>query len=430
MALHAVMLPLQATVRSAARHRCRPTTLATTSSFLKTTTLASTRRLNEVSHPTQPSATPRQPRKSIHTTSRSLKDKRWVNSAGEEIKQSSDTPDEEANKPVEGETEAESSKAAEERAKALAQKDGRFPSTVKASLSSSSSAPPSSSSPSSPSPPSDSSPPDSPPSSTGREIAKLSIPDVYPQVLALPITHRPLFPTFYKAVTITSQPVIKAIRELLAHGQPYIGAFLFKDAESDVFAQITSSFESSDKKKGEKDEGGQKALTVVLYPHRRVRIDELVTSPPLGGESVPIAKLVEETIKDEMDESEVASFEKGVPSVDSVKEDLGMPEIASETPRPGRCTSEDNGLNRSCVADSPIPPEQPRPHSQVGFLYGLLPEVSLTNVSNVKLEPYRKDSQMIRALMSELISAFKDLAQLQPIFREQSKPKPSIRDWH
>lgn len=59
--------------------------------------------------------------------------------------------------------------------------------------------------------------------------------------------------------------------------------------------------------------------------------------------------------------------------------------------------------------------------SQVGFLYGLLPEVSLTNVSNFKLDPYRKDSQMIRALMSELISAFKDLAQLQPIFREQSK---------
>jgi len=62
--------------------------------------------------------------------------------------------------------------------------------------------------------------------------------------------------------------------------------------------------------------------------------------------------------------------------------------------------------------------------SQVGFLYGLLPEVSLTNVSNLKLDPYRKDSQMIRALMSELISAFKDLAQLQPIFREQSKSFP------
>ena len=33
-----------------------------------------------------------------------------------------------------------------------------------------------------------------PPPKTGKEVAKLSIPDEYPQVLALPITRRPLFP--------------------------------------------------------------------------------------------------------------------------------------------------------------------------------------------------------------------------------------------
>jgi Lon-like ATP-dependent protease len=37
------------------------------------------------------------------------------------------------------------------------------------------------------------------------------------------------------------------------------------------------------------------------------------------------------------------------------------------------------------------------------------------------IEPYKKDSQTIRAIMSELISTFKDIAQLQPIFREQSE---------
>ena len=141
--------------------------------------------------------------------------------------------------------------------------------------------------------------------------------------------------------------MIKAIRELLAHGQPYIGAFLFKDAESDadvitsmdqvhpvgVFAQITSSFESSDKNKGDKEDAGQKALTVVLYPHRRIRIDELVTSAP-NGDSVPIARVVEETIKDEMDESEVSSFEKDVPTVDTIKDDVGSA-ADSETSRSG-----------------------------------------------------------------------------------------------
>lgn len=47
--------------------------------------------------------------------------------------------------------------------------------------------------------------------------------------------------------------------------------------------------------------------------------------------------------------------------------------------------------------------------------------MSLTNISNLKLEPYKKESEMIRAIMGELVSVFKDIAQLQPIFREQSE---------
>ena len=53
----------------------------------------------------------------------------------------------------------------------------------------------------------------------------------------------------------------------------------------------------------------------------------------------------------------------------------------------------------------------------------MVPEISLADVSNFKIEPYRKDTQMIRALMAELISSFKDLAQLAPIFRDQSTYK-------
>ena len=70
----------------------------------------------------------------------------------------------------------------------------------------------------------------------GSSIATRSVPDVYPQVMALPITRRPLFPGFYKAVVIRDQQVIKAIKESIKRGQPYIGAFLLKDenADSDV----------------------------------------------------------------------------------------------------------------------------------------------------------------------------------------------------
>jgi Lon-like ATP-dependent protease len=160
-----------------------------------------------------------------------------------------------------------------------------------------------------------------------------------------------LFPGFYKAVTITSPSVIKAIRELLAHGQPYIGAFLLKDSNSDsdvitsmdqvhpvgVFAQITSVFGSTEQQGGKDGEGSgetkPETLTAVLYPHRRIRIDELITSAPppsTATESVPIADVVEEVHKQEtQDESEVASFEKQVPSVDDVKDTVEKSEPLS-----------------------------------------------------------------------------------------------------
>lgn len=163
-----------------------------------------------------------------------------------------------------------------------------------ASGSSAESAPPSSSSnddnPSDNSDPPDSPPPSSLPPSTQSSIAKQSVPEIYPQVLALPIARRPLFPGFYKAVVIRNPAVVSAIKEMMKRGQPYIGAFLLKDENTDsdvitdinsvhavgVFAQITSVFAANSgpakEGEGEKEEG----LTAVLYPHRRIKITELV----------------------------------------------------------------------------------------------------------------------------------------------------------
>ncbi|KAG1243605.1 hypothetical protein G6F68_015764 [Rhizopus microsporus] len=70
----------------------------------------------------------------------------------------------------------------------------------------------------------------------------------------------------------------------MKRGQPYVGAFLLKEEglETDtitninevhqigVFAQITSVFSSSTGK----EDGG---LTAVLYPHRRIKMNELLT---------------------------------------------------------------------------------------------------------------------------------------------------------
>jgi ATP-dependent Lon protease len=143
-------------------------------------------------------------------------------------------------------------------------------------------------------PPEDSAPP--PPSSPSNpgSIAKQSVPENYPQVLALPIARRPLFPGFYKAVVVKNPDVVAAIKDMMKRGQPYIGAFLLKDENTDsdvitdanavypvgVFAQITSVFSAgTSTKEGEEKE---EALTAVLYPHRRIRMTELVKA---GGQA-------------------------------------------------------------------------------------------------------------------------------------------------
>lgn len=166
------------------------------------------------------------------------------------------------------------------------------------STGSSSSAPPSSDG----SDDSSSSPPPSSPGENGSPsdsaISKLSVPEVYPRLLALPIARRPLFPGFYKAVVVREPAVVAAMKDMLARGQPYLGAFLLKAGEGDsdvitdidtvhkvgVFAQITSVFPAS----GSKDDKDG-SLTVVLYPHRRIKITDLV--PPRGKDGPSAVKV-------------------------------------------------------------------------------------------------------------------------------------------
>ncbi|KAJ7340552.1 hypothetical protein DFH08DRAFT_1082196 [Mycena albidolilacea] len=105
--------------------------------------------------------------------------------------------------------------------------------------------------------PEDEAPGSAPPSHIAT-TAKPAVPPTYTPLLALPIARRPLFPGFYKAVVVRDPAVVVAIKDILARGQPYLGAFLLKDENNDadvtkgagevhdvgVFAQITSVFSS------------------------------------------------------------------------------------------------------------------------------------------------------------------------------------------
>ncbi|KAJ6475802.1 Lon protease C-terminal proteolytic domain-containing protein [Mycena vitilis] len=247
------------------------------------------------------------------------------------------------------------------------------------SSSSSDSAPPASSAgdSSDPPPPPKDPPPPAPSQGT---IAKQSVPENYPHVLALPIARRPLFPGFYKAVVVRNPEVVAAIKDMMKRGQPYLGAFLLKDENADsdvitdinsvhpvgVFAQITSVFTATGRGEDDPEEG----LTAVLYPHRRIMITELLQA--------------------------------GQAKVETVSPE--QPQTVTPPPSPELVP----------VVERKPPPDGPL---QTSFLHSH--PVSIVAVENLTTMPYDKDDQYIRAFMAEIISVFKDIAQLNPMFRDQ-----------
>ncbi|KAI7894783.1 ATP-dependent protease La [Mucor mucedo] len=237
------------------------------------------------------------------------------------------------------------------------------------------------------------------------QLQKPVVPDVYPQVLALPIAGRPLFPGFYKAVVIKEPTVTAAIKELMKRGQPYVGAFLLKDETLDVdtitnidqvhqvgvFAQITSVFPAS----SGKEETG---LTAVLYPHRRIKINELL---PIKDKH-HMAAIEEVTSKEAVSEH---SGEKVIEKAEKSIESEFQPEKAVVQ------------KSDEFMADEAA---EAKPESQ--YATSFLADdyaVSLVNVDNFVEPEFSKKSPYIRAVTSEIVSVFKEIASLNPLFRDQ-----------
>lgn len=229
-------------------------------------------------------------------------------------------------------------------------------------------------------------------SGRNKALSKPSVPEVYPQVMCLPIAKRPLFPGFYKAVTIRDPDVAAAIQEMMRKGQPYLGAFLLRDENADsdtiervedvypvgVFAQITSI---SNYPTGP---DGETSLTAVLYPHRRIKINELYPPPNTQAtegekETTPSPQPPAPTPAEEERGDVVASFDQ-------------LP------------------------ADEAIPLPLQTPHA-TSFLKKH--NVTLVDVENLEELPYERNSQTMKAYTSEIVNVFKDIAQLNPLFRDQ-----------
>ncbi|KAL3423606.1 Lon protease-like protein, mitochondrial [Phlyctema vagabunda] len=237
-------------------------------------------------------------------------------------------------------------------------------------------------------------------STNERALQKPSVPEVYPQVMAIPLAKRPLFPGFYKAITVKDPNVVAAIKDMMNRGQPYIGAFLFKDENADrdtidsmdevydtgVFAQITSAFPVH---------GDEGALTTVLYPHRRIKMSALISPNRSTGT---------ETKKAE------------APATDASV----VPDVIPPKPIEEEQTQEKKGDVVASFEESVLQPkgsESAAVYEPTSFLRKY--PVSLVNVDNLVDEPHDVKSPVVRAVTNEMVNVFKEVATMNALFRDQ-----------
>lgn len=216
----------------------------------------------------------------------------------------------------------------------------------------------------------------------------VELPEVYPKIIALPISRRPLFPGFYKAVIISDINVIKAIKESLDRQYPFIGCFLFKDEkmesdiieskdqvyETGVLAQITSNVYTKD------SETGVETLTTVLYPHRRIKIDELY--PPTKDTKAKTD--IQEPVEKKLD----------------ADKQLEPSKILSVAEKENKATSS------STSDDNPT-----------AFLDKY--PITLVSVSNVEDEKYEKNDPVINSLTAAILEVLKEMSSLNKSFSDQ-----------
>jgi len=231
-------------------------------------------------------------------------------------------------------------------------------------------------------------------------LQKQRVPETYPQVMALPIARRPLFPGFYKAVMIRDPAVTAAVKEMMKRGQPYIGAFLFTDENADtdtisdlkqvhpvgVFAQITSVFPAA-------NQGDEGALTAVLYPHRRIRITKLINPQSYAHER-------------QSDNTTSKTSEATSVGTDT---DASFDQPSQEFP-----DGNEHGKDSTFDANDDLA-------RQARYATSFLQKynVSLADVENLIEDAHDQKSPVIRAVTSEIVNVFKDIATLNPLFRDQ-----------
>lgn len=142
-------------------------------------------------------------------------------------------------------------------------------------------------------------------------LVKATVPEYYPEVLAVPVSRRPVFPGFYKTISVKDAKVAAALTTALKKGRPYVGLFLSTNEDStNVSGNTTKASTTIDKDTiGDLKEihpigvfaqvinvipMPTEGMTAIVYPHRRIRATELLSSSDAA-----VSHVRTENLKDE-----------------------------------------------------------------------------------------------------------------------------------
>jgi Lon-like ATP-dependent protease len=164
------------------------------------------------------------------------------------------------------------------------------------------------------------------------------------------------------------------------------------------FAQITNLYQSGN---------DNSALTVVVYPHRRIKLTEIVH---------PVSEIASPPTKEPTNASTADSTSK-TPATETASTSNASP------------SSTDTSTAGPSETSSSIPlfpsPDEAATKTNETFGYSELNQhlsqhaVSVVNVVNLVEQPYNHEESWIRAATSEVLNTLKEISQINPLLRDQ-----------
>lgn len=137
------------------------------------------------------------------------------------------------------------------------------------------------------------------PASFEKALVRATVPDFVPELIAVPIDRRPVFPGFYKTFTVKDPKVAAALTKALRRGgKPYVGLFLSRQEHDESIPGHQEEGDGDSQRQHSKDTidsleeihavgtfaqlvnviPGPEAegVTAIVFPHRRIRATEVL----------------------------------------------------------------------------------------------------------------------------------------------------------